>query len=229
MPDKVTKHCSAPDWNALVEERLRPLHLPAKESQEVVAELAAHLEDLYDEQIQNGLSECAALEKVMNEVAQWRPLARKLQRAKLKEGMMNARTKQLWLPGLVSLSAAMVFLTILIQISMQPRYLGRSPLSMVLLPWLAMLPLCGAAGAYLSRRRGGYRWARLAAGLFPTIVLFVLCSILTMTHLIVPAQPRLWYGSFALILGIILPSAALLLGTLPFLSPPNQGTRSAAS
>jgi hypothetical protein len=218
-----------PDWNALVRDRLRPLDLPAKERQEVVVELAAHLEDLYEEQMRKGLSEPEAHEKVTSEIVRWQELAKDIQRAKLKEGIMNARTKQVWLPGLASLTTSMVFLMILIQISMQPRYLGRSPLQMVLLPWLALLPLCGAGGAYLSRRGGGYRWARLAAGLFPTIVLFVLGSILVITHLIVPAQPRLWYGFLAVTLGIVLPTAALLLGALPFLRPREHGTRSVAS
>jgi hypothetical protein len=211
MPNRMSNN-----WIALVRERLT-LNLPVSEQQEVVAELAAHLEDLYDEQIQRGLGENAARKKVLNEVVEWRSFAREIRRAKLKEETMNARTKQLWLPGLASLTAAMILLAILIQIFMQPHYLGRSPLYMVLLPWLALLPLCGATGAYLSRRGGGYRWAPLAAGLFPTMALFVLGSILTAMHLFVPARPRLWYGSLALAFGIILPSISLLLGALPFL------------
>jgi hypothetical protein len=139
-------------------------------------------------------------------------------RKKKKEGeIMNRRTKHIWLPGLMSLAAAMVLLMILIQISLQPRFLGRSPLYMVLLPWLVLLPLCGASGAYQSRRGGGPRWTRLAAGLFPSIALLALGSILTLTRLVVLAQPRWWYGSLAVMIGIVLPTAALLLGALPFL------------
>ncbi|MGA9307790.1 MAG: hypothetical protein WBW31_20490 [Candidatus Sulfotelmatobacter sp.] len=41
MLDNVTKR-----WIALVREHLHPLHLPANDQEEVVAELAAHLEDL---------------------------------------------------------------------------------------------------------------------------------------------------------------------------------------
>lgn len=217
-----------PDWNAIVRDRLLPLDLPAKERQEVVAELAAHLEDLYEEEIRKGLCESEARKNATGELVRGRKLAKDIYNAKLTEGIMNARTRQLWVPGLVSLATSMVFLTILIQISMQPRYLGRSPLQMVLLPWLALLPLCGAGGAYLSRRGGGYRWTRIAAGLFPTILLFVLCSILVITHLLVPAQPRLWYGSLALTLGIILPTASLLLGALPFLGSRGHENRSVA-
>jgi hypothetical protein len=206
-----------PDWAALVRDNLRPLDLPAKHQQEVIAELAAHLEDLYEAKLGQGISQQEAAQEVVNEVVRWRPLAKRIQHAKLKEGTMNARTKQLWLPGLVSLTSAMILLAPLITISMQPRFLGRSPLVMVLLPWLALLPLCGAAGAYLSRRGGGDQRARLVAGLFPTIALLTLGSILVVTRLVTFAHPGWWYGSLALALGIILPSASLLVGTLPFL------------
>jgi hypothetical protein len=190
--------------------------------------LASHLEELYEEQMRKGISEPEARENVTGEIVRWRRLAKDIDSAKLGKGMMNARTKQLWLPGLVSLATSMVFLMILVQISMQPRYLGRSPLQMVLLPWLALLPLCGAGGACLSRRGGGHCWTRLAAGLFPTITLFLLGSILVIAHLIVPAQPRLWYGSLAVALGIVLPTASLLLGALPFLGRRGHETRSVA-
>jgi len=130
---------------------------------------------------------------------------------------MNRTTKHFWLPGLVSLTAAMGSLMILILISLQPRFLGRSPLQMVILPWLIVLPFCGAAGAYLSGRLGAGLRARLVAGLFPTIVLFALSTILILTRLVVIARPQWWNGSVALAVGIILPSVSLLLGTMPFL------------
>lgn len=132
---------------------------------------------------------------------------------------MNSRTKQFWLPSLVSLTTAMGSLMILILISLQPRFLGRTPLQMVLLPWLALLPFCGAAGAYLSRRGGAHLLARVVSGLFPMIVLFCVVGILMVTRLIVLARPHLPFISIWIALGIILPSAALLVGTAPFLKP----------
>jgi hypothetical protein len=214
-----------PDWRALVREHLRRLDLPAKETAEVAAELAAHLEDFYEEQIGEGLCESQAQQKALNEIARFPLLAKKIQRARRKEGSMNTRTKHLWLPGLVSLSASMALLMILIEISLQPRLLGHSPLQMVILPWLVLLPLCGGAGAYLSRRGGAERAARLIAGLFPTIVLFILGAILVLTRLIVLSRPQWWYGSLAVAAGIVLPSAALLLGAMPFLKAPTGTTK----
>ncbi|MFZ0759881.1 MAG: permease prefix domain 1-containing protein, partial [Candidatus Sulfotelmatobacter sp.] len=208
-------------WTALVRERLGTLNLPAKHRQEVIAELAAHLEDLFEERLQNGLTESEARHIVMSEV-EWRALAKTIQHLKSQEETMNPRTKHVWLPGLVSLTAAMVLLTPLIATSMQPRFLGLSPLQMVFLPWIALLPLCGAAGAYLSRRGGGNRRERLVAGLFPTIALFTLGSILVPTRLLTFARPEWRYGLVALVIGIILPSASLLLGTMPFLREPSQ-------
>jgi len=210
------------DWNALVREHLKLADLSPGQQDETIAELASHLGDLCEEYRAQGLNESEAVRRALEEVTDWRHLAGTIQRAKRKEGSMtdrtmNDRTKHLWLPGLVSFSAAMILLAILIQISLQPRYLGRSPLYMVFLPWLALLPLCGAAGAYLSRRGGGYLAARLASGLFPTIVLLILGTILTVTRLVVFIQPRWWYGSLAIAFGVVLPSAALLLGTVPFL------------
>jgi hypothetical protein len=111
----------------------------------------------------------------------------------------------------------MGLLMILIQISLQPRLLGRSPLQMVILPWLFLLPLCGAAGACLARSGGAGRRARLVAGLFPTIVLLILGAILILTRLVVLAPPQRWNGSLVIAVGIVLPSAALLLGAAPFL------------
>jgi hypothetical protein len=212
------------DWDALVRDKLRSLDLPAKHQEEVIAELAAHLEDLYEQKLGQGISEPQAAEEVINEVVGWRSLATRIHRAKLKEEIMNDRTmndrtKHFWLPGLVSLTSAMILLAIPIAISMQPRFLGRSPLEMVLLPWLLLLPLCGASGAYLSRRGGGNPRARLVAGLFPTIALLTLGTILVVTRLLTFAHPEWWYGSVALAVGIIFPSAFLLIGVAPFLKP----------
>jgi hypothetical protein len=212
MPDE-----SVPDWSGLVRESLLPLDLTSSESQEVVAELAAHLEDCYEQQIGKGLTESAAYQRTLNELFETRRLAKDIQRAKHKEESMNPRTKQLWLPSLVSLATAMSLLAILIQISLQPRFLGRTPLQMVLLPWLALLPFCGAAGAYLSRRGGADLRARIISGLFPMIVLFSVVGTLIVTRLIVLARPHLPFIAIWIALAVILPSAALLIGTVPFL------------
>lgn len=147
------------DWNALVREHLKLADLSPGQQDETIAELASHLGDLCEEYRAQGLNESEAVRRALEEVTDWRHLAGTIQRAKRKEGSMtdrtmNDRTKHLWLPGLVSFSAAMILLAILIQISLQPRYLGRSPLYMVFLPWLALLPPLWRRGSLpLSPRR----------------------------------------------------------------------------
>ncbi len=214
MPDE-----SAPDWTRLVREHLHPLDLPAHEAQPVVAELSAHLEDRYEEEMGKGLTESEAYQTTLNELFEMHGLAKDIQRAKYKEELMNSRTKQFWLPSLVSLASAMILLAVLTQLSLQPRFLGRTPLQMVLLPWLALLPFCGAAGAYLSRRGGAHLLARVASGLFPMIVLFSVVGTLMVTRLVVLARPHLPFIAIWVGAAIILPSAALLIGTAPFLKP----------
>jgi hypothetical protein len=86
----------------------------------------------------------------------------------------------------------------------------------VYIPWLLMLPSCGAVGAYLSRRAGGECRAPLAAGLFPVIAMTSLVGFLTVIGKFVYAKPQWFHFSMAALLGSILPGMALLLGAVPF-------------
>jgi cation transport ATPase len=136
---------------------------------------------------------------------------------------MNTRSKTFWLPSLVSLTAAMVCLMISTEVAKQPRFEVRGLATLATyIPWLLMLPLCGAAGAYLSRRAGGERLVRLGAGLFPVIALTTLVAFLTLIGKFVYAKPQWFYFSIAVLCGAILPSAALLLGAVPFVKDPKS-------
>src|SRR5689334_20171374 len=95
------------DWNQLVRERLGSLGLPPATEEEVVQELAAHLQDIYEENVAKGIEEAHALRMALAEVHNWGPLAKKIERTKKLEGIMNTRTKQLWLPALLSLFGSM--------------------------------------------------------------------------------------------------------------------------
>lgn len=219
-----------PDWISLVRERLHSLDLPENDRRQVINELAAHLEDLYEEQICNGLSQSEACERVMTEVDGWRPLAKDIQRAKLKEDMMNPRTKQLWLPSLVSLTTAMLSLMSLTLLGVQPRlFYAHHAITTLYFPWLAVLPLCGAAGAYLSRRAGGELLVCLVSSLFPAATLFA-CFFFILLDSIFGTGRALTLSSFLLFVWnwVFLPGAALLLGAAPFLRAGNPGTRSLA-
>jgi RsiW-degrading membrane proteinase PrsW (M82 family) len=124
----------------------------------------------------------------------------------------------------------MTFLMVSELVSLQPRFLvpgsyavvqtGSTSANVLLvayLPWLVLLPFCGAAGAFLSRRAGGQRPVRVAAGMFPWIALFLLVTFLTLIGQIVPFQHE-WIGFVTkLLLVSIPPGIALLLGVIPFL------------
>jgi hypothetical protein len=136
---------------------------------------------------------------------------------KVRNKGMNNRTRTFWLPALVSLTAAMACLTISTLVGLEPRFVARGWATYVVyVPWLLMLPLCGAAGAYLSSRAGGERRACLAAGLFPVVAMTSLVSLLTVIGKFVYAKPQWLYFSMAVLLGAILPGVALLLGAAPF-------------
>ena len=130
---------------------------------------------------------------------------------------VNTRTATFWLPALISLAAAMMCLTLSTWVGMQPRFVARGlATSVAYFPWLMMLPLCGAAGAHLSRRGGGTRLASLAAGLFPVMAITILVVFLMFTGEFVLAEPHWLHLSSAVLLGAILPASALFVGAFPY-------------
>jgi hypothetical protein len=211
------------DWNALVRERLSGLGFTDAQQSEVIAELGAHLEDLYEEQRALGVNEIDAIRRALDEVTDWRLLARNIRHSKNQEEQMNIRVKSLWLPGLASLSTAIVALSIVNRIGIQPKIIwyGSTVGLELYFPWLMTLPVFGGLGAYLSQRAHGEVQARLAAALFPVIFLSGLfCTILMFSGLI--ERHLTWRAlpvAFALTIlnWVLIPGAALALGALPFL------------
>lgn len=98
-----------PEWREIVRERL-PLPSPA---QEAIPEIAAHLEETYEEALAEGLTAAAAIEFTLQQVEDWHALCKSICRAKCKEDLMNPRTKNLWLPAIAVLFAAGVALVLL--------------------------------------------------------------------------------------------------------------------
>src|SRR6185312_5199345 len=177
MPEPET-----PDFQSLIRERLGKLRLDTTQQEEIVAELAGHLEETYEQLRAKGLCKSDALQRSLEEdEIKWRELSRKIQSAKRKEGCMNDRTKQFWLPALVSLSISQgVLLMVSVFVGSHPHLTGPIVMylpwlaslltmgpGMIYIPWLASLPLAGAAAAYLARRAGGTSKTMLAASLFP--------------------------------------------------------------
>lgn len=219
-----------PDWTRHVRERLGALGIAAEREEEVVAELAGHFEDAYDDSLERSATPEEALADAFSEVKHWKRLSRDIFRAH-EEDPMNERTKNLWLPGMVMLLFSSVFLMLIWRFGPLPVFVWIDPRIPILLyvPWLVSLPVFGAAGAYWSRRMGGALRARIAAGVFPALMpaaaVGVILTVATLNQNF-SWRTMQWkaFGSpflsaivmFAL--GwVMLPGVALLLGALPFL------------
>ena len=103
------REANKPDWKEIVRERLL---LPSS-AQEAIPEIAAHLEEIYENALGEGLTAPAAIEFTLQQVEDWRALRKSICRAKCKEGPMNPRTKTLWLPVLAALFAVGLVLVLL--------------------------------------------------------------------------------------------------------------------
>jgi hypothetical protein len=211
------------DWKMLVQERLHALGCTAQELEEIVSEIAGHLEDAFEIRRELGQSETEAFAGALEEVPDWDALRRKIQYAKREEGNMNHRTKAIWLPGLASLAATMGFLMALQLMHVQPHifWLPLGTAFLVYVPWFLLLPFLGAAGAYWSSRAGARPAQRLVAGLFPSIGLTVMLIVMFAGAMVVdrqvPAHVKLVGMAVFVSNWIVLPALALLLGVLPFL------------
>lgn len=208
-----------PDWKAIVRERIGSLQLDRVQEEEIACELAGHLEDVYEGLCAKGICKSEALERSLEEI-NWRQLSRRIQSAKRGGVYMNNRTKQFWLPAMVSLAISEgVLLIISLTVANNIRISMMGP-KVTYIPWLVSLPIAGAVAAYLSRQAGSQWKTLLAASLFPAAMglSFVLVGIaITLTTGVrIFAQPQWLYASRALGVGVLVPAAALLLGAAPF-------------
>ena len=272
-----------PDWKKLVRERLAMLNLPPSAKKEVIAELAAHLEEIHEKVRQTCVTDAVAVELTLQEIDNWSVLARNIRRAKSEGESMNYRTKSLlwplaavtwlgaslsvmvlqrtdrlypnlilfYLPWLATLPLVCAAAAYLAQranpindrikrlwLSVTVTWLGASLSLMVMdridhpnltlrrpipvtfnLPWLAMLILVGAAGAYLAQRADAPRKTRLVVATSPALLLGIVMLLLLLPwRFAVEGYP--WaFTFFAIDAGnlAVVPGLALLLGALPFL------------
>lgn len=210
-----------PDWKAQVKSRLVGMGLPPSAEDEIVAELASHLEDSYEDQRTQGHNDSESEKRAM-ESTQWRKLARQIRAIKSEEGLMRNRKETLWLPTFANL----LLLTLALQAMF---FLGIHPQTAVAkhmwfsfpVPWLLVLPFSGAAGALLAKRAGAHPKERLLAGFAPSLVWLgefcVMAAAFTFEQhdfssfmLSCFVRTALWW--------VVFPGLAQLLGTVPFLS-----------
>jgi len=210
-----------PDWQELVRKGLSGLKLGATEKEEVHAELAEHLEEVYEDHRRQGMTEELAAQRAMRQVTDWNALQRHIRNAKEEEGLMHNRVRQLWFPGFLTLTLSMGLLPMLLKLGLQPRMVSWSGPDTILVyvPWLLTLPLFGALGAHISLRAGGSARAILFSGIFPMLSLAA-CFFVILPFSIVLDRSIAFHLTLAGFLGLLLswvvaPGAALLIGALP--------------
>jgi hypothetical protein len=164
-----------PDWQELVRERLSGLALDAAEKGEIHAEVAAHLEDAYESLLRNGVCEAEATKRALSLADDWQDLRRRIQTARTRENPMSNRVTQLWLPGLLTLFAAMSLLMLIQLLAHNPQIVDLAdwyrvaPVLVIYVPWLLSLPLIGTLGAYLSHRASASQRVVFLSILFPVL------------------------------------------------------------
>jgi hypothetical protein len=175
-----------PDWEREVQRRLKNTKFPSAGREEVARELAGYLDDLSDESRFRGAGESSAAARATHELNEDPRLGAHLYRAR-QEGIVNDRTKQLWLPLAATFCASFI-VGALIQIVLGhfshqlvlhdegggtlslPVLMGQDPMVLGYFLWLYTLVFIGAAGAYWSRRAGSGRMLQAAVALFPALL-----------------------------------------------------------
>jgi hypothetical protein len=273
MPDPRLDH--KPDWKKLVRERLSDLDLSSDAKNQVIAELAAHLEDSEDadepteiswRRLKHTIEHAKRQEEPMTHRARnlWLPgiailfgvgllllfldraavvqrliwlgcMAMLLCAARSEGNRLNQRTRSILLPGFVSLTAATlsVFAAEMVlvhhpsyyftDISLRPDYIVR-PASWFYFGWLLTQILCGAVGAFLSRRAEGTLPARVVAATFPATVMLALWAVVIPVSALVEHNGFLWVHPLYYLTGVFIwvvpPAIALVAGAAPFLKEP---------
>jgi hypothetical protein len=204
-----------------------------------VRELAGHLEEVYENLTGRGESSAAAERQALAYVSDWIRLRKKLERARGGDAMRNQQIRSVWLPGLLSTFVGFGLLRAILALGAMPWWILQARLSdlfhatfighevwLFVIPWLAVLPLAGAVGAFASWRAGGRPGQRVVAAQFPVLVIFGLVALNLLIELVQPsvAADAVFARIFSfLIPWVVLPGISLLIGALPFArrSPPS--------
>jgi hypothetical protein len=209
------------DWRKFVQVQFAGLPLSPGTKADVVDELAGHLEEVYEGLCRQGMTEELAAQRAMRQVTDWNALQRHIRNAKEREALMQNRVRQLWFPGLLTVTLSMSLLTMLLRHRLQPQMVSWNGSDTILfyLPWLLTLPLFGALGAYISLRAGGSARAILLSGIFPVLSLAA-CFFVILPRSFVLDRSGTFHlalaGFLGLLLGwVVVPGAALLIGALP--------------
>jgi hypothetical protein len=199
-----------PDWKHLVAERLAHLELTPEVRRDVVAEIAAHLDECHGELLDAGGADPEA--QTLAQVPDWNALCRKIRRAK-EDRMSFAR--RVVMPGLAALILVLAALRYYVYLLVVPEPCGPDMACIAVsadgpayLPWLATLPLAGALAAGLARWLGARPAQRLLAALLPAVYLGAETIVMGLLSDFFWRIPIYW---------VIIPAIASAIGAYPFL------------
>ncbi|HKV77949.1 MAG TPA: hypothetical protein VJP02_07415 [Candidatus Sulfotelmatobacter sp.] len=204
------------NWEKEIREHLASLDLPPETKDEVIAELASHLEDLEQEESRvEGGSQALDLAGVC-----WCKFARAIQTAKHEEREMNRR-KNFWIPLFVNLLLTSALINICDWLGIMDLRIYRvDPIPLTPQPWLLVLPISGATAAFLARRSEGSSRTRLIAAVAPCVIWSTTPFVLGLIFLWFP-QTFVGIPLRSLALSsvwlFVFPGLSLLLGAAPFL------------
>src|SRR3989442_9906381 len=165
-----------PDWQHIVSSKLSGLALEPEEVTQVLEEVAGHLEEEYQSLLSKDVPEKEAARRALKRVDDWQVLKQMIESARKKENPMPKRVSQFWLPAFLTLLLSMVFLAVIQMFGPNPWItpasggrLRMTPVAVVYVSWLLLLPLVGALGAYMSRRAGGSARTVFLSIVFPIL------------------------------------------------------------
>lgn len=219
------------DWSALVHRHLASVRIDVERRREISAELAAHLEDAHDAALRSGCTEAEAVARAMEHVPDWSALAVAVQRSADEDSIMTRQAMTVLLPGTTILLTAATGLGLVVASMpaerwVDPRWPLRAPAAGLALIFYLLL---GAIGAAWSRHAGGSPGERLAAGVFP-LVLHVAVAAPAVGADVLYTVSRGMGGRHlgidmvnTILVMLVAPGAALLLGGLPFVRARARG------
>jgi hypothetical protein len=189
-----------PDWENLVRLRLGPLGLEPAREEEIVSELAHHLEDYHEELLRRGLKEGDALEKALASVEDWGTLRKNIRRAELG----HPAAPLLVLAGL----------PILLLVAEYSWRRAAHPLQSSLPAFVSLFGV-GILLAAFSKFAGGKPWDRLFAAALPAATIAVAGLVMSLfSRFIYGGAGSYWESVGSLLLRLIAPGLALIVGGL---------------
>jgi hypothetical protein len=214
---------AVPDWSGLVHRHLASARVDERRRREIVAELAAHLEDAYGAALRSGCAEAEAIARAMEHVPDWSSLAVAVERSVDEDTTMTRQARTVLLPGTTILLAAagLAFLVYATPAArwLDPRLQVHAPAAGLAFLFYLLL---GAIGAAWSRHVGGSPGERLAAGVFPLVLHVAVVGPAVGADMLY-ALSRGTGGLHldiniinTILVMLVAPGTALLLGVLPF-------------